>query len=90
MLRSYFGVEAGDECGACDMCRQAGERPGSFFEPLRKKKARKKAGKKSRKKAGKKARAKKGSPRRGRRRGARGRGKPAAETTPKPEPTSAP
>jgi ATP-dependent DNA helicase RecQ len=90
MLRAYFGVEAGAECGACDMCRQAGERPGSFFEPLRKKKARKKAGKKARKKAGKKARAKKGSGRRGRRRGARGRGKPAAEAPPEPEPTPAP
>jgi len=90
MLRGYFGVEPGDECGACDMCRQAGERPGSFFEPLRKKKARKKAGKKARKKAGKKARAKKGSGRRGRRRGARGRGKPAAEAPPKPDPTPAP
>jgi ATP-dependent DNA helicase RecQ len=86
MLREYFGVEAGSECGACDMCRQAGERPGSFFEPLRKKKARKKAGKKARKRAGKKARAKKGSARGGRRRGARGRGKPAAAgTTAKPE-----
>jgi len=85
MLREYFGVEAGSECGACDMCRQAGERPGSFFEPLRKKKARKKAGKKARKKAGKKARAKKSSARGGRRRGARGRGKPAAAgTTAKP------
>jgi ATP-dependent DNA helicase RecQ len=85
MLREYFGVEAGSECGACDMCRQAGERPGSFFEPLRKKKARKKAVKKSRKKAGKKARAKKSSARGGRRRGARGRGKPAAAgTTAKP------
>lgn len=86
MLREYFGVGAGSECGACDMCRQAGERPGSFFEPLRKKKARKKAGKKARKRAGKKARAKKGSARGGRRRGARGRGKPAAAgTTTKPE-----
>ena len=86
MLREYFGVEAGSECGACDMCRQAGERPGSFFEPLRKKKARKKAVKKARKKAGKKARAKKSSARGGRRRGARGRGKPAAAgTTAKPE-----
>lgn len=86
MLREYFGVESGSECGACDMCRQAGERPGSFFEPLRKKKARKKAVKKSRKKAGKKARAKKSSARGGRRRGARGRGKPAAAgTTVKPE-----
>ena len=87
MLRSYFGVVSGSECGACDMCRQAGERPGSFFEPLRKKKARKKAGKRARKKA----RAKKGSAKRGRRRGTRGRGRPArSEATPEPEspPTS--
>jgi hypothetical protein len=81
MLRSYFGVEPGEDCGACDMCRQAGERPGSFFEPLRKKKARKK----TRKKAGKKARAKKGSAKRGRRRGARGRGRPAAQAKAKAE-----
>ena len=91
LLRSYFGVESGGECGACDMCRQAGERPGSFFEPLRKKKARKKAGKKGRKKAGKKARAKKGSAKRGRRRGARGRGRAArGEETPKPDSPPAP
>ena len=86
MLRSYFGVEPGEDCGACDMCRQAGERPGSFFEPLRKKKARKK----TRKKAGKKARAKKGSAKRGRRRGARGRGRPAAQAEDAGKPESPP
>ena len=64
-LRAYFGVEAGPECGVCDMCRQAGERPGSFFEPLRKKKAKKK---KARRGGAKKRPAK-----RGRRRGSRGR-----------------
>jgi ATP-dependent DNA helicase RecQ len=53
LLRDYFGVDPGAECGVCDMCRQAGERPGSFFEPLRKKKAKKKARKKGRRTAGK-------------------------------------
>ena len=64
-LRAYFGVEAGPECGVCDMCRQAGERPGSFFEPLRKKKAKKKKARRGG--------AKKRSAKRGRRRGSRGR-----------------
>ncbi|MAI80620.1 MAG: hypothetical protein CL917_16890, partial [Deltaproteobacteria bacterium] len=63
LLRSYFGVEAGPQCGVCDMCRQAGERPGSFFEPLRKKKAKKK---KARRGGGSKKRPAK---KRGRRRG---------------------
>ena len=65
LLRAYFGVDSGAECGVCDMCRQAGERPGSFFEPLRKKKAKKK---KARRGGAKKRPAKKG-----RRRGSRGR-----------------
>ena len=65
LLRAYFGVDSGAECGVCDMCRQAGERPGSFFEPLRKKKAKKK---KARRGGAKKRSAKKG-----RRRGSRGR-----------------
>jgi ATP-dependent DNA helicase RecQ len=53
MLREYFGVDSGPECGVCDCCRQAGERPGSFFEPLRKKKAKKaRKARKSRKKKG--------------------------------------
>lgn len=66
MLREYFGVETGAECGVCDRCREAGERPGSFFEPLRKKKAKK--ARKSRKKQRPVAK-------RGRRRGSRGRGR---------------
>jgi superfamily II DNA helicase RecQ len=66
MLREYFGVDPGPECGACDICRLAGERPGSFFEPLRKKKAKKKA---------RKARGKKRASKRGRKRGSRGRGR---------------
>ncbi|MBW2382547.1 MAG: ATP-dependent DNA helicase RecQ [Deltaproteobacteria bacterium] len=65
-LRDYFGVDPGPECGACDVCRMAGERPGSFFEPLRKKKAKKKA---------RKSRGKKRAAKRGRKRGSRGRGR---------------
>ena len=76
MLREYFGVETGPECGVCDWCRQAGERPGSFFEPLRKKQAKK--AKKSRK--ARKSRKKKSSAKRGRRRGSRGRGRVARPT----------
>jgi len=76
MLREYFGVETGPECGVCDWCRQAGERPGSFFEPLRKKQAKK--AKKARK--ARKGRKKKGSAKRGRRRGSRGRGRVARPT----------
>ena len=68
LLRDYFGVDPGDPCEVCDVCRQAGERPGSFFEPLRKKKA-----KKARKaKKGRKKRAPKNN---SRRRGSRGRGR---------------
>ena len=76
MLREYFGVETGPECEVCDWCRQAGERPGSFFEPLRKKQAKK--AKKSRKAS--KSRKKKSSAKRGRRRGSRGRGRVARPT----------
>jgi ATP-dependent DNA helicase RecQ len=69
MLREYFGVDTGAECAVCDWCRQAGERPGSFFEPLRKKKAKKaRKARKSRKKQQRPAK-------RGRRRGSRGRGR---------------
>ena len=73
MLREYFGVETGAECEVCDWCRQAGERPGSFFEPLRKKQAKK--AKKARK--ARKGRKKQASAKRGRRRGSRGRGRVA-------------
>jgi len=67
-LREYFGVDPGPDCGVCDRCREAGERPGSFFEPLRKKKAKK--ARKSRKKQ-------RPAAKRGRRRGSRGRGRVA-------------
>jgi ATP-dependent DNA helicase RecQ len=75
LLRDYFGVDPGDPCEVCDVCMQSGERPGSFFEPLRKKKAKKKA-KKSAKKGRRSSKARKDRPaKRGRRRGARGRGR---------------
>jgi ATP-dependent DNA helicase RecQ len=70
LLRDYFGVDPGEPCNVCDVCREAGERPGSFFEPLRKKKAKKKARKA--KKGRSKKRAAKNT---GRRRGSRGRGR---------------
>jgi ATP-dependent DNA helicase RecQ len=58
LLREYFGVDRGETCGICDACRESVDRPGSFFEPLRKKKAKK--AKKGRKggKGGKKRSAK--------------------------------
>jgi ATP-dependent DNA helicase RecQ len=34
-LRGYFGEEAGEPCGLCDVCLGRAERPASFFEPLR-------------------------------------------------------
>ena len=70
LLREYFGVESGDECGVCDVCREAGERPGSFFEPLRKRKAKRAKKARNAKKAGKKRASKQG-----RRRGSRGHGR---------------
>lgn len=36
-LREYFGVETGDPCGRCDVCRGTPERPEAFFRPLRRK-----------------------------------------------------
>ena len=79
MLREYFGVDTGPECEVCDWCRQAGERPGSFFEPLRKKKAKKARKARKSRKAGKsrKSRKKQRPAKAGRRRGSRGRGRAA-------------
>ncbi len=76
LLREYFGVEPGGVCGVCDVCREAGERPGSFFEPLRKRKAKKarKSRKASKARKAKKA-GKKRAAKRGRRRGSRGHGR---------------
>jgi ATP-dependent DNA helicase RecQ len=72
MLRDYFGVDEGEVCGICDICKEAGDRPGSFFEPLRKRKAKTRTRAKG--KGAKKASKKKRGARRGRRRGSRGRG----------------
>jgi ATP-dependent DNA helicase RecQ len=33
-LRHYFGEEAGEGCGLCDVCRGRPERPSSFWEPI--------------------------------------------------------
>jgi ATP-dependent DNA helicase RecQ len=33
-LQNYFGEEADDVCGLCDVCRGRPERPAGFFEPL--------------------------------------------------------
>jgi ATP-dependent DNA helicase RecQ len=33
-LRQYFGEEAGEPCGLCDICRGAPERPPSFWQPI--------------------------------------------------------
>ncbi len=78
LLREYFDVDTGEACGICDICREAIERPGSFFEPLRQRK-----GKGARKKkAAKKRRAAKRTRGRGRptrRRRGPGEGEEAAE-----------
>lgn len=46
-LRQYFGEEAGEACGLCDICRGRPERPSSFWEPIaqpeRKKKKKRRA-----------------------------------------------
>lgn len=33
-LRRYFGEEAGEACGLCDICRGRPQRPSSFWEPI--------------------------------------------------------
>ncbi len=33
-LRRYFGEEDGAPCGLCDICRGAGERPVTFYQPI--------------------------------------------------------
>jgi hypothetical protein len=33
-LRRYFGEEAGEPCGLCDICRGAPERPPTFWQPI--------------------------------------------------------
>jgi ATP-dependent DNA helicase RecQ len=53
LLGEYFGVPIEEECGICDVCRRAPARPGSFFDPIRKKRSsRKRRG--SRKKSSRK------------------------------------
>ncbi len=51
LLGEYFGIPIAEECGICDVCRRAGARPSSFFDPIRKKKeaAKKKRGGRRRK-----------------------------------------
>jgi superfamily II DNA helicase RecQ len=33
-LRRYFGEEAGNPCGLCDICRGAKKRPSTFWQPI--------------------------------------------------------
>jgi len=33
-LRRYFGEDAGEPCGLCDVCRGAPERPPTFWQPI--------------------------------------------------------
>ena len=33
-LRRYFGEEDGTPCGLCDICRDAPERPSTFYQPI--------------------------------------------------------
>jgi ATP-dependent DNA helicase RecQ len=33
-LRQYFGEDAGEPCGLCDICRGAPERPATFWQPI--------------------------------------------------------
>ena len=33
-LRRYFGEDAGEPCGLCDICRGAPQRPSTFWEPI--------------------------------------------------------
>jgi ATP-dependent DNA helicase RecQ len=47
-LCEYFGEEAGDPCGLCDICRGRPSRPESFFDPINPPNAPKRKGKKPR------------------------------------------
>jgi ATP-dependent DNA helicase RecQ len=67
-LRAYFGEEADEPCGLCDVCRGQPARPTSFFDPLT-------PPQRSRKSPRKKARGKRASARgRGRKKKAAARG----------------
>jgi ATP-dependent DNA helicase RecQ len=56
-LRRYFGEEAGEPCGLCDICRGAPQRPSTFWQPIarpqRQKKRRRSRGRRRRKKGNK-------------------------------------
>jgi superfamily II DNA helicase RecQ len=61
-LAFYFGEEAGEDCGLCDVCCGRPARPASFFDPLNAPSTPKRRGQRSRrtrKTGSKKARAKK-------------------------------
>ena len=51
-LRRYFGEEEGGPCGLCDVCRNAPERPSTFWQPI----ARPQRGKKRRRSRGRRRR----------------------------------
>lgn len=51
-LRRYFGEEEGEPCRLCDVCRNAPERPSTFWQPI----ARPQRGKKRRRTRGRKRR----------------------------------
>ena len=55
LLGEYFGIPITEECGICDVCRRAPARPVTFFDPIRKKSARRKKGS-SRKKSSRRSR----------------------------------
>jgi len=65
-LRQYFGEEAGQPCGLCDICRGAPQRPSTFWQPI------------ARPERGKRERGKRRRKRRGRRRRGGGGGQTAA------------
>jgi ATP-dependent DNA helicase RecQ len=57
-LRRYFGEEAGESCGLCDICRGAPERPPTFWQPI----ARPERGNKKRRKRRRRRRGRGGAP----------------------------
>ncbi|MFK7898227.1 MAG: RecQ family ATP-dependent DNA helicase [Myxococcota bacterium] len=76
LIGEYFGIPIEEECGTCDVCRRVSARPGSFFDPIKKRQeAPKKRGRRVRGTAAKKA----GSRRSSRTRNTRNRAGSAAE-----------
>jgi ATP-dependent DNA helicase RecQ len=56
-LRKYFGEEAGEPCGLCDICRGAPQRPSTFWQPIARPQGPKRRKRRRRRRGGRRQRA---------------------------------